>query len=212
MQDLSECRVLIVDDSKTNVDVLAQTLRDDYKLSVALDGVSALQNIERGKPDLILLDIIMPGMTGFQVAEKLQSDPATSSIPIIFISALTEENDKVTAFAHGGVDYVTKPFQAQEVKARVRTHLDIKRMRDQLEGVATSAQGANTAHLKIAVAMAQQLAKPIDLTLELIPELLKETDAAKIHQALSGLTEKLQRSKGTCQRLLAAAGVPQQDP
>lgn len=211
MQDLSDCRVLIVDDTRSNLDVLAQTLRDTYKLSVALDGVSALRMLERTVPDLILLDIMMPGMNGFQVAEKLKSNPATSHVPIIFISALTDEKDKVTAFAEGGVDYITKPFQAAEVQARVRTHLEIKKMRDQLEGVAASASGANTAHLKVAVTIAQQLARPIDRVLNLIPQLTAETDISKIHQSLSALTDELQRSKGTCERLLAAASGKRPD-
>jgi len=209
MHHLSDCRVLIVDDTRANVDVLVQTLRDRYKINIALDGVSALRTIERGHPDLILLDIMMPGMNGFQVAEKLKADPATSNIPIIFISALTDEKDKVTAFAEGGVDYVTKPFQAAEVQARVRTHLEIKKMRDQLEGVASSAQGANTAHLKIAVTVAQQLLRPINKALELIPQLTSESDIAKIHQSLAGLADDLKQSKGTCDRLLAAAGGTQ---
>lgn len=212
MEDLSDCRVLAVDDTRSNLDVLAQTLRDNYKLSVALDGVSALRMMERNVPDLILLDIMMPGMNGFQVAEKLKANPATEHIPIIFISALTDEKDKLTAFSEGGVDYITKPFQAAEVLARVRTHLEIKKMRDQLEGIASSAQGANTAHLKVAVTIAQQLARPIDKVLELIPRLTAETDVAKIHQSLAGMADELNRSKGTCERLMAAAGGQRSNP
>ena len=88
MKELSESRVLVVDDVKDNIDVLVQALRDDYKLSVALDGAAALRSVEKSTPDLVLLDIMMPGMDGYEVCRQLRSREATREVPIMFLSAL----------------------------------------------------------------------------------------------------------------------------
>lgn len=133
MKQLSECRVLIVDDVKANVDVLVQALREHHKLSIALDGEAALRSVEKNPPDLILLDIVMPGIGGYEVCEQLKADDKFKGIPIIFISALTEQLDKVKAFAIGGVDYLTKPFEMEELHARVETHLKLRRLQIELE-------------------------------------------------------------------------------
>ena len=128
---LSDCRVLVVDDTKANIDVLVETLRGDYKLSVATDGERALRSVEKSPPDIILLDIMMPGMDGYEVCRRLKAAPQTREIPVIFLSALNEAKDKTTGFDVGAADYVTKPFEAAEVRARVHTHLQRKLLRDQ---------------------------------------------------------------------------------
>lgn len=133
MKELSQCNVLIVDDNRTNVDVLVNALDDICEVSVAMNGRSALNVITRLHPDLILLDIMMPEMDGYEVCGRLKKDERLADIPVIFISALNETIDKVTAFAAGGVDYVTKPFQIEEVRARVVTHLELQRRKRQLE-------------------------------------------------------------------------------
>lgn len=130
MKELSECRVLIVDDVKANVDVLVQALRDDHKLSVALDGEAALRSIEKSPPDLILLDIVMPGIDGYEVCRRLRGSPATSEIPVMFLSSLDEVKNKTQGFEVGGNDYLTKPFEVLEVKARVRSLLKAKAYSD----------------------------------------------------------------------------------
>ena len=130
-RSLSDCRVLIVDDTKANIDVLIETLRDEYKLSVATDGEKALRSVEKSQPDIILLDIMMPGIDGYEVCRRLKASPETHGIPIIFLSALNEVKDKTTGFDVGAADYVTKPFEVAEVKARVRAHLQLKILRDQ---------------------------------------------------------------------------------
>ena len=123
MKSSNDCTILIVDDTKTNVDVLVKTLRKDYKLGVTLNGRDAIRFARTNQPDLILLDIIMPGMDGFQVCRKLKSDPITKAIPIIFITAMDKPEHKTKCFKYGGVDYITKPFVIREVKKKIKTHL-----------------------------------------------------------------------------------------
>jgi sigma-B regulation protein RsbU (phosphoserine phosphatase) len=122
--------VLIVDDAKMNVDILVQALRDEYKLSVALDGAAALQSVEKNPPDLVLLDIVMPGLDGYEVCRQLRAQESTRELPIMFLSALEDVKDKTRGFEVGGNDYLTKPFEVLEVKARVRSLLKAKAYAD----------------------------------------------------------------------------------
>lgn len=133
MVDLSTFKVMVVDDSETNVDVLVNTLGDLYDVRVAMDGKSAIEDIFQDPPDLVLLDIIMPGMDGYKVCEILKGHNLTMRIPVIFLTAMTEEKDEARGLALGAVDYITKPFSPELVKARVKNHLELKRHRDNLE-------------------------------------------------------------------------------
>jgi|GEM_PF-1895279 len=127
-------KILIVDDTPANIKVLAGALADfDYELLMINTGERALAAAERVIPDLILLDINLPGLNGFEVCEKLKSNPVTAGIPIIFLSALDDPQSKVTGFAVGGVDYITKPFFKEEVCSRVDTHLKIADLTKNLE-------------------------------------------------------------------------------
>jgi sigma-B regulation protein RsbU (phosphoserine phosphatase) len=130
MKPLSECRILIVDDVTANVDVLVGALKGEHKLSVALDGQAALRFVEKTLPDLILLDIMMPGMDGYEVCRRLRAAEATRDIPIMFLSALEDVANKAKGFELGANDYVTKPFEILEVKARVRSLLKAKAYAD----------------------------------------------------------------------------------
>ena len=125
--------ILIVDDEATNIDVLAGILKDTYQIKLALNGEKALK-IASGAtpPDLILLDIMMPQMDGIEVCIRLKEDPATQDIPVIFLTAKSEVDDITTGFEVGAVDYVVKPAIPAVLKARVKTHLKIKKARDQL--------------------------------------------------------------------------------
>jgi len=126
--------ILVVDDTPANLQVLAGMLKDrGYKVRPVPSGKLALLAAGRDPPDLILLDINMPEMNGYEVCEHLKADDKLEGIPIIFISALTEQLDKVKAFATGGVDYITKPFQMEELHARVETHLKLRRLQIELE-------------------------------------------------------------------------------
>ena len=132
MKNLSECTILIVDDTKFNIKILLETLSDDYQLSVAMDGKAALEYMEEVVPDLILLDIMMPGMDGFEVCSTMKKDKRLKDIPVVFLSSMTDINSKAKAFEIGAVDYITKPFEVQEVKARVKTHLSLKLAQNEL--------------------------------------------------------------------------------
>lgn len=126
-------KILMVDDNPTNLQVLQATLEGrGYRLLAARDGASALAVTTKALPDLILLDIMMPEMDGYEVCRRLKADPATFEIPIIFLSALTQTEDKVKGLELGAVDYITKPFQPEEVIARVNTHLTLRCLQQQL--------------------------------------------------------------------------------
>ena len=125
--------VLAVDDAEMNLDILVETLGDEYDVAVAMDGETALDMAAESLPDIILLDIMMPGMDGYEVCAELKKSGITRSIPVIFITALTEEGDEARGLALGAVDYITKPFSPELVKARVRNHIELKRYRDRLE-------------------------------------------------------------------------------
>jgi phosphoserine phosphatase RsbU/P len=126
--------ILVVDDTPANLQVLAGMLKDrGYKVRPVPGGKLALLAARRDPPDLILLDINMPDMNGYEVCALLKAEDSLKGIPVIFISALTEQLDKVKAFAFGGVDYITKPFQMEELYARVETHLKLRRLQIDLE-------------------------------------------------------------------------------
>jgi two-component system sensor histidine kinase ChiS len=126
-------KILLVDDNATNLQVLHQTLDGrGFRLLVAKNGESALSIATKAHPSLILLDIMMPGIDGFEVCRRLQSNPDTQEIPVIFLSALDDTKDKVKGLDAGAVDYVSKPFQPEEVIARVNTHLTISRLKKTL--------------------------------------------------------------------------------
>jgi sigma-B regulation protein RsbU (phosphoserine phosphatase) len=133
MKELSQSRILIVDDVPANVDVLVHALRNDYQLSVALDGTSALQTMEKILPDLVLLDIVMPGLDGYEVCRRLRASARTREIPVMFLSSLEDVQHKAKGFEAGGNDYLVKPFEVLEVQARVRSLLKAKAYADEVK-------------------------------------------------------------------------------
>lgn len=126
--------VLVVDDSQENIAVLGAVLMLDYIVRVATSGEKALQiAMSDNPPDLILLDIMMPGIDGYEVCRRLKADSRTKNIPVIFITAKCSEEDEIKGFKMGAVDYITKPFSPVIVRARVHTHIELKRWHDYLE-------------------------------------------------------------------------------
>lgn len=125
--DPKNINILIVDDKLSNLQTLMKILVNrGYKVRPAINGMLALEAIQKVRPDLILLDIRMPDMSGYEVCNRLKEDEETSDIPVIFISALDEIDDKVRAFEIGGIDYITKPFHVEEVLVRIETHLSLR--------------------------------------------------------------------------------------
>lgn len=126
--------ILIVDDTPTNLEVLSEALTEaGFEVAVAINGESAIKQVEYDPPMLILLDVMMPGIDGFETCRRLKANPKTKDIPIIFMTALTETTDKVKGLSLGAVDYITKPFQQMEVLARVQIHVKLRQMSATLE-------------------------------------------------------------------------------
>jgi diguanylate cyclase (GGDEF)-like protein len=125
--------ILIVDDTETNVDILVELLSDLYEIVVALDGQSALDILEEQEVDLILLDIMMPKIDGYEVCRRVKQNKKTSDIPIIFITAKMDEDSIEKAYEAGGMDYVTKPFKPKELFARIKTQLQLRILIQELE-------------------------------------------------------------------------------
>ena len=130
--------ILIVDDVVENIKVLGEVLKADYQVTFATSGQAALDILASDQPcDLILLDIMMPGLDGYEVCRQVKADRKTKNIPVIFITAMSDEADETKGLALGAVDYITKPFSQAIVKARVRTHVELKRHRDFLEDLSS---------------------------------------------------------------------------
>jgi sigma-B regulation protein RsbU (phosphoserine phosphatase) len=159
--------ILLVDDNPINLQVLFQTLEGmGCRMLVAKDGQTALTIADKKLPDLILLDIMMPGMDGYEVCRRLKSRPLTQNIPVIFLSALSETEDKVKGLNIGAVDYITKPFQPEEVIARVNTHLTIHRLKSEVETQKDQLE--------------QELKTVSDLQCDLLPEKLPDIDGLEL--------------------------------
>ncbi|MCT4585755.1 MAG: two-component system response regulator [Peptostreptococcaceae bacterium] len=124
--DIKNSKILIVDDTKSNIDILLESLGMTYDIFVAMNGEEALEAVSEELPDLILLDVMMPVMDGYEVCKILKKSERTKDIPIIFLSAIKNIQDKTKAFELGAVDYITKPFEITELKARVKNHLELK--------------------------------------------------------------------------------------
>jgi diguanylate cyclase (GGDEF)-like protein len=136
--------ILIVDDNPTNLSVLSIALKAaGYKIRVAMDGESAIEQIQEDAPELILLDVQMPGIDGFETCRRLKESPLTQNIPIIFITASIDLENKVKGLSVGAVDYITKPFQQEEVLARVRVHLELRFLTRKVQEQAIALQQAN---------------------------------------------------------------------
>lgn len=134
--DFHQARILLVDDNVMNLDTLLASLGDNYDLRVAIDGQAALDLLAGGyRPDLILLDIMMPGIDGYEVCRRLKGNPALVSIPVIFLTALDNDQDETKGLALGAVDYITKPFSPAIVCQRIKTHLELKLHRDSLDEI-----------------------------------------------------------------------------
>ena len=135
--DVKKQKIMIVDDTPSNISVLGEVLKDEYEIFISTNGQSALEKVAANPPDLILLDITMPGMDGYEVCRRLKQNQDTRKIPVIFISGKNAEEDEIKGFSVGAVDYITKPFRIPIVKARIKTHMELKRKTDLLESISS---------------------------------------------------------------------------
>lgn len=151
-------KLLIVDDQPHNLGILFDFLtRSGFKIFVALDGESALQRTEVTEPDLIILDVMMPGIDGFETCKRLKQNPSTQAIPIIFMTALSDTVDKVQGFKLGAVDYITKPIHQEEVLSRIQTHIKLYHLQNQLQTKTEELAHLNQNLEEIVQARTQQL-------------------------------------------------------
>ena len=194
--------ILIVDDTIPNLELLSKLLTDNgYKVRAVPSGTMALTAAQAAPPDLVLLDVAMPGLDGYEVCARLKSDDRTRNIPILFISALDEDMDKVKAFEVGGVDYITKPFRAAEIVARIETHLNLQRLQDrlsqtnaqllaaneQLMQARDEALRANRAKSIFLANMSHELRTPLNAILGYTELLQEDIKSAGLDQYLSDL-------------------------
>ena len=199
--------ILLVDDNTNNLWVLYRYLDDEgFTVLVSQDGERALLLAREQRPDLVLLDVMLPGINGFQICERLKAEPVTADIPVIFISALTDVQDKVRGFRAGGVDYVTKPFQQEEVLARIRAHITIKRQREELDRL-------NATKDRLFSVISHDLRGPfmgLLGALELLRDSSDEFDAATAHELIAGLYESAQKTYQLLENLLEWSRSQQQ--
>jgi CheY-like chemotaxis protein len=175
--------LLMVDDVAANIDVLIEALGEDYTVRVAIDGAAALGSVKKNPPDLILLDVMMPVMDGFEVCRRLKDDPITRDIPIIFLTAMSEDSEEARGLALGAADYIVKPFNPAIVKVRVHNHLELKRHREHLEEMVTArtnelaeamrkAEVANKAKSEFLANMSHEIRTPMNGVIGMIGLLL----------------------------------------
>ncbi len=183
--------VLLVDDNPNNLKLLTKILQEGgYTIKASTSGKFALKTVRTTPPDLILLDIMMPEMDGYEVCRQLKEDSDTADIPVIFISALSGTQDKLKAFEAGGVDYVSKPFQEAEVLARVNTHLTLRKISQTLEGLVeyrTSQLAVKDEELKIEAEVRKQVSLELHKSEQQYREIFNATDEAiLIHDGTTG--------------------------
>lgn len=213
--------ILIVDDKPENLKILVSMLsRQGYQVRPAINGHLALTAAAENPPDLILLDINMPELNGYQVCQHLKENSVTADIPVIFISALDETADKIEAFKVGGVDYITKPFQIEEVVARVENHLTIQKLQNELKQANLQLQKSNEALAKsnkeldaFAHTVAHDLKTPLSTVVGfagLLKNLIGAADEDYVRRKLHDIEAAGKKSASIIDELLLLAGVRNQ--
>lgn len=199
MTESPDASILLVDDNTNNLGVLYRYLDDvGFTVLVSQDGERALRLAREQRPDLILLDIMLPGMSGLDTCRALKSDEVTADIPVIFISALTDIQDKVRGFEAGGVDYITKPFQQEEVLARINAHITIKRQREELDRL-------NATKDRLFSVIGHDLRGPfmgLLGALELLRDSGDDMDSGTTHELIANLYESAEKTYHLLENLL----------
>jgi two-component system, sensor histidine kinase and response regulator len=184
--------ILIVDDQATNLKILSSVLSKQYSLSLANSGLNALKYLEQKKPDLILLDIMMPGMDGYEVCSRIKENESTKDIPVVFLTAKTSIEDVVKGFNHDAVDYIIKPFNITELKVRVRNHLNLQQARQQLQKANFELQKLNQEKDRFFSIIAHDLRGPLSgfsLLSELLLTQIREKNYSMVEEYASAMQE-----------------------
>jgi two-component system sensor histidine kinase/response regulator len=202
--------VLVVDDNPKNVQIIALLLREQkYKIIIAVNGKSAIDLVERARPDLILLDVMMPGMDGFEACQLIKSKPENENIPVIFLTALSEKINIVKGFETGGVDYITKPFNKEELISRIKTHLELKFARDEMQKMTNHLIELNSIKDKMFSVIGHDLRSPvgsIKMTLDFLKsDLGQQYRIEDFRSAINNLAQTTDEVFGLLENLLGWA-------
>jgi two-component system, sensor histidine kinase and response regulator len=208
---MSKEKILLVDDQPDNIGVLFGLLaQQGYQILVANDGDLALSITRETVPDLILMDVMMPGMNGFEACRRFKANPEHNDIPVIFMTALTEIEDKLEGFAAGGADYITKPFQQEEVLARVRTHLTIAQQRHELQEKNIELEKHNAELDAFAHTVAHDLKNPLNVImgyLQLIEIACEDNALDDVHEHVQRARNNVSKTADIIESLLLLAGT-----
>lgn len=206
--------ILLVDDLPANISVLFDFLTDNgFKVLVAQDGLRALKKAELVKPELILLDVMMPGIDGFETCTRLKANPKTADVPVIFMTALTDTVDKVRGFAVGAADYITKPIQQEEVLARIHTHLNIRRLQQELQNRGEELEKRTAESDAFARTVAHDLKNPLNVIVNYSEMMLEHYQDDKTvmndecHELVKVILQTGKRMNNIINALLLLAGV-----
>lgn len=201
--------VLVVDDNTNNLKIVALTLRElNFKIVIATNGKDAIDLAQRIQPDLVLLDVMMPEMDGFEVCEILKSKPENKNLPIIFLTAVGEKSKIVKGFELGGVDYITKPFNKEELIIRIKTHLELKFTRDELQTTTNHLSDLNELKDRMFSVIGHDLRGPlgnIKMTLELLSKGLFEYNSNDYKDTMSTLVQSSEEVSELLENLLGWA-------
>ena len=201
--------VLIVDDNSNNVKIIALALQPlNFKLVIATNGKTAIEMVDKTRPDLVLLDVMMPGMDGYETCSIIKSKEENSNLPVIFLTALTDKEDTLKGFESGGVDYITKPFNKDELISRVKTHLELKLTRDELEQTSKYLYSLNAVKDKLFSVIGHDLRSPlgsVKMYLEYLSETLDELPPDKLHNTFDILVKTVDEVFSLLENLLGWA-------
>ncbi|MFW5744235.1 MAG: response regulator [Spirochaetota bacterium] len=196
--------VLVVDDNPVNLQLLHQYLASaGYRILVAEDGESAVEQAVEARPDIVLMDVLLPGMTGFDACRRLHEREETESTPVIFLTALSRTSDKIEGFRAGGVDYLTKPLQFEEVLARIEVHLEIVRLRRELERTNLELEERDRRRERLLSIIAHDLKSPMATFVNATRDLARRPgDEQEFSEMLSALSERAERMNRFLETLL----------